>query len=511
LSNAPQAQPVAKPAAKPTSWLRENVEAIVVAVVLALLIRQYATEAFVIPTGSMAPTLLGAHVDLVCTNCGKPQAVAEGIVARAGSGGASGNAQGKCPNCGKLRTATIPEDQFVAGKAEITCDKCGAKMAMFALQAPAGSGDREVEADCSNCGFRFRNRLSSGLWPMGSISRGDRILVDKFSYRFTDPRRFEVIVFKYPVHPADNYIKRLIGLPGETIDVKNGNIYVDGKIARKPADVQMECWFPVYDSRYVEKDPGGEGGPRARRRAFREEGGIFAPTADKHGFALKKALGTEPAWLVYDRDIRDWNAYNEHVHGGGTEAEGDIRVRFEVTLGAPGTTAVARLSDDEASFEAEVGDGPCTLRRDGKEVAHSALPVPFAILKRHAVDFARADGRVTLDIDGKRAIEYEYDPADAEPTKKSEARLGAKGGSEATFHAIEIFRDVYYMPTILGAPPHVFPFQVPAGQYFCMGDNSTNSTDSRVWGTVPEGYIVGRAFMVFWPAIPGDFAVRRIR
>ncbi len=42
------------------------------------------------------------------------------------------------------------------------------------------------------------------------------------------------------------------------------------------------------------------------------------------------------------------------------------------------------------------------------------------------------------------------------------------------------------------------PYTVPAGHYFCMGDNRDNSNDSRVWGSVPQEYVKGRAFMVYW-------------
>lgn len=62
----------------------------------------------------------------------------------------------------------------------------------------------------------------------------DRVIVNKFIYRFREPRRFEVIVFKFPYTPPGeeqkNYIKRIIGLPGETILVKNGSIFINGKL-----------------------------------------------------------------------------------------------------------------------------------------------------------------------------------------------------------------------------------------------------------------------------------------
>ena len=64
-----------------------------------------------------------------------------------------------------------------------------------------------------------------------ALSDGDNLIVDKISYRFRDPERFDVIVF--PFQYADNtyYIKRVIGLPGETVQIDaEGNIYVDGEV-----------------------------------------------------------------------------------------------------------------------------------------------------------------------------------------------------------------------------------------------------------------------------------------
>lgn len=43
------------------------------------------------------------------------------------------------------------------------------------------------------------------------------------------------------------------------------------------------------------------------------------------------------------------------------------------------------------------------------------------------------------------------------------------------------------------------PVKVPAGHYFCLGDNSGSSRDSRYWGFLPERYLIGRAFLVYWP------------
>lgn len=64
-----------------------------------------------------------------------------------------------------------------------------------------------------------------------TLHDGDNLIVDKISYRFNDPDRFDVIIFPYPQNEKVFYIKRVIGLPGETIQIDyDGNIYIDGEI-----------------------------------------------------------------------------------------------------------------------------------------------------------------------------------------------------------------------------------------------------------------------------------------
>jgi len=59
---------------------------------------------------------------------------------------------------------------------------------------------------------------------------GDYLIIDEISYRFQAPQRGEVIVFNSPVEPSQKYIKRIIGLPGETVKIKDGNVYIlDGQ------------------------------------------------------------------------------------------------------------------------------------------------------------------------------------------------------------------------------------------------------------------------------------------
>ena len=62
-----------------------------------------------------------------------------------------------------------------------------------------------------------------------NFENGDYLIVDELSYRLREPQRGEVIVFKYPGNLSQRYIKRIIGLPGETIEIKEGEIVISSQ------------------------------------------------------------------------------------------------------------------------------------------------------------------------------------------------------------------------------------------------------------------------------------------
>src|SRR3989338_7879692 len=69
--------------------------------------------------------------------------------------------------------------------------------------------------------------------PTGSMRmtllEGDRIFVDKITYRFRPPKRGEIIVFKYPLEPKKDYVKRLVAFGGEEVEIKDGAVYINGE------------------------------------------------------------------------------------------------------------------------------------------------------------------------------------------------------------------------------------------------------------------------------------------
>ncbi len=187
-----------------TQGSRETVETIVVAIILALLFRSFVAEAFVIPTGSMAPALMGAHKDLNCLECGHPYQV-----------GAS------------IETDTASHEEAV------------------------------IASFCPNC--RHLNPIDLANKPNDETFAGDRILVSKFAYALAEPERWDVIVFKFPGNPKQNYIKRLVGLPDETLRIRYGDLYSkpngsdDFGILRKDHTKLLAMSQTVSDTMYQPK------------------------------------------------------------------------------------------------------------------------------------------------------------------------------------------------------------------------------------------------------------------
>lgn len=171
----------------PPQTIRETVESIVVAFILAFLFRAFVAEAFVIPTGSMAPTLMGAHKDIACELCGK-----------------------------QYQASASEEFDSETGRAK--------DYIVIASTCPTCRGLNRYD---------FRGNANHGTFS------GDRILVSKFDYVLGEPDRWDVFVFKYPEKAHMNYIKRLIGLPGDELLIEGGDVFTRGgdgswEIARKP-------------------------------------------------------------------------------------------------------------------------------------------------------------------------------------------------------------------------------------------------------------------------------------
>lgn len=102
-----------------------------------------------------------------------------------------------------------------------------------------------------------------------TLEDGDNLIVDKLSYRFKAPERFDIIVFPYQYKEDTYYIKRIIGMPGETVQIIDGMIYIDGEmldetygkeimqyagVASDPIELGEDEYFVLGDNRNNSSD-----------------------------------------------------------------------------------------------------------------------------------------------------------------------------------------------------------------------------------------------------------------
>ena len=76
--------------------------------------------------------------------------------------------------------------------------------------------------------FLFRLAHVEGNSMEPTLLHGDMVILNRFSYLFSDPRLGDIVAFPYPQDPSEYYIKRIVAVPGDTVDLRNGTFYVNG-------------------------------------------------------------------------------------------------------------------------------------------------------------------------------------------------------------------------------------------------------------------------------------------
>lgn len=482
---------------------RESIETIIFVVILVLLLRSFGAEAFAIPTGSMAPTLLGAHKDVVCPSCGY-----------AGPINATSESEG---------------DQH--GGADPLIEKVDS-------------------AICPNC------RLVLDVEKLG-WSGGDRVLVAKSLHAgIMPPKRWDVVVFKCPEFGAAqvNYIKRLIGLPGETIKIEDGDIWVgrgDGAyaIARKPVRAMMAESRLVFDNNYLPSD--------IKRRELASRWTPDSPknwtiADDGRTFTCSRDA---MAWLTYrhrvglarrdDRDevfppqlITDFESYNSDNYPkpgrsclDGACWVGDLMLAMRVEAAKSVGEVAIELGEGTRRYRCalNLGTRRVALAQNGVELAateYASLPSgPFDLR------FANVDDRLTVWVDDRLVFGEGIDVAPPRPEERgprpedlAPVRVGVAGGG-ASLSRLSLWRDTFYRKSARDAEmatdyPNLAPvkslatwrerhwlglkatFTLEPDEFFCLGDNSPCSFDGREWRRtqfVSRHQMLGRALLLYWP------------
>lgn len=486
----------------------DTIQSLIVAFVLAMTFRGFVTEGFVIPTGSMAPTLLGRHMLIHSEQTGT---------------------------------------EFAAG--------------LDPMSAP----DRQMLADPLLGPGEHREYWGSAASAVRGYDRmGDRILVLKCLYPFWEPKRFDVVVFKNPTDPVgdqQNFIKRLIGLPDEQVWLVDGDVFSMPKgsdrffIQRKPECIQDAVWRPVFDSDAVPMKP------------ERLTKSWHLPWVDPTGtwnlagrtYSCPTASPTTLKWETTLRSINDWTAYNQFSKSTPIRtpplAMSDIRICAAMLPGQAGLKTTLHLRARGFDFEFTI-DGAAAvvrMRPAGDEgaawVSNQAAIEPFRPGEPVNVEFWHVDQSAAIFIGGKRTASLEYDWQPMERLQRSTGRpeetdvdslLEATpvpveiewsfAGSPVELRRVRLDRDLFYRhctldtqqtngPAITGEGFGVHPTENAAklgpDKFMMCGDNSQNSQDSRLWGrphelvakqiddepfTVDRRLLLGKAYLVYFPA-----------
>ena len=123
---------------------------------------------------------------------------------------------------------------------EVICADCG-----HSFICDAALDSAACRAVCPNCGYAG-NRLDAS----GDLA-GDRVLIDRGAFLLRPPRRWEVVALRQPGQPVATCVKRVVGLPGETIQIRHGDVYADGRIQRKTLAQQRAMAVLVHDAKHL--------------------------------------------------------------------------------------------------------------------------------------------------------------------------------------------------------------------------------------------------------------------
>ncbi|HBA93230.1 MAG TPA: signal peptidase I [Ruminococcaceae bacterium] len=102
--------------------------------------------------------------------------------------------------------------------------------------------------------FIFANAVIPTGSMLNTIHEGDRVIASRITYTFNDPERYDIAIFKYPDNPQQNFVKRIIGLPGETVSIRNGEVYIvdkDGKSQKLRDDFVSPENMDNYNGTFV--------------------------------------------------------------------------------------------------------------------------------------------------------------------------------------------------------------------------------------------------------------------
>ena len=373
---------------------------------------------------------------------------------------------------------TLPGEHF-----RIQCGDC-----QFCFNIDANNFPKSNRAVCPNCGFSKNSFKTNSVLPpaKANIITGRPI------------NRWDLVAFRRPGSDGienELIIKRVVGMPGEKVQIENGEVVIDGRIIAKPDRVLHSVKIPVFDSMYRPEN--------AVVQRWKNEQVASSWQAGGKGWRFAGKLGQRQAtdWMLYQHirgyrhsgirekvfPIEDSYAFNQNV-ARQLHAIDEVLLNVEAKLNDTAELTLQMQIEDRLA-EATVSRNriALSLRNKDGQILDSQNREQELLSASSTVQLSNFDGWLVLAVDAvpqaKLALPQTFNG-------RLQLRIGAANG-EINLDRIQVFRDIVYLKsTSRGAQP-VGRIHLSDDQYFLLGDNSPISIDSRSLGPVARGLIVG--------------------
>jgi len=356
-----------------------------------------------------------------------------------------------------------------------------------------------VVATCLNCetnipiGAEFARRTESVACPHCGqprvslaalhVEQADRLWIDRTVFSRRKPRRWEVVVLRQPDDGRQLCIKRIVGLPGETIRLAAGDVWVNGKVIAKPIEKQIAMRQLVSRA----------SNSHSRWYSETEHAWQFSDRSWQHA----STDNAEFDWLNFEssQPITDNVTYNASL----SRRLNRVRdLMLSTRLQATGEGRVAfQLNDGDQSFRLTIcpSTGEVTLSEQGQQLLTTTLSAETCRrLSRESISlvFSNFDRELLFVLDGQVELRHPLDNQSPVGGTKQPVAIGAQC-LEISLRELALYRDVYYSSESRGSwqSEPESPILLGEGQYFVLGDNSPISVDSRIWGPISGRLLLG--------------------
>ena len=345
---------------------------------------------------------------------------------------------------------------------------------------------------CDFCGSQFA--------PQGAVLPADHVQVTPEQL----PQRWDIIAFE---HDGSTMIKRVVGLPGETVSIAGGNVVIDQNVAVQPDAVSTQTRYLVFDSRH--RTPATSNGPanyEFNARHWQSQNGTlthrqretsgqdydwvkYRHHRNYRHFTDASNAPTETQWST----IQDNNRYNQNV-GRKLHDVHELAVRLDLIVDQGSTLKIQTIpTQGTASLTFEVAAGSPEYRLElssGNPIATAegtlkrAEEGPFEV----SLLFSNMDRRIKAAINGKVLIDQPVrfeGPAPQIKLREPQLKFGFSDSSWGSVTRCQIWRDIHYF-AVAGPPKFELPLTLGQGDYFVLGDNVAVSRDSRHFGPIKK-------------------------